>query len=54
MFTLRVMIFKMSKIANFFADNIKKFITVWATYLSTHGRSYRVLEENDMVDRLWT
>ena len=53
MFTLRVMIFKMSKIAIFFADNIKKFVTVWATYLSTHGRSYRVLEENDMVDRLW-
>ena len=54
MFTPRVMIFKMSKIANFFADNIKKFVTVWAIYLSTHGRSYRVLEENDMVDRLWT
>ena len=57
MFTPRVRVFKMSEIANLFvfsADNNKKLVTVWEIYLSTAGRSYRVLAENGVVNRLWT
>ena len=57
MFTPRVRVFKMSEIANLFvfsADNSKKLVTVWEIYLSTAGRSYRVLAENGVVNRLWT
>ena len=41
MFTPIVVVFKMSEKANFFvfsADNGRKFVTVWAIYLSTHDR----------------
>ena len=57
MFTPRVRVFKMSEIANLFvfsADNSKKLVTVWAIYLNTPGRSYRVPAENGVVNRLWT
>ena len=56
-FTSRVMVFKMSEIANFFvfsADNSKKLVTIWAIYLSAPERSHQVLSENGMVNRLWT
>ena len=39
--------FKMPKMVHF-------LVTVWARYLSTHGRSYGVLAENCMDNRLWT
>ena len=48
MFTPRVMLFKMSNIANFFvfsADNSKKLATFRAIYLRKPGRSYKVLEK---------
>ena len=51
------MVFKMSEITDFFVfsgDNSKKFATVWAIYLGTHGRHYRVIAENGMVNKLWT
>ena len=37
----------------FSADNSRKFVAVWAIYLSTHD-SYRVIAENGMVNSLWT
>ena len=57
MFILRVVIIKMSKIAEFFvfsADDRKKSVTVCTDYLSTLGRSYRVLSENGIFNRLWS
>ena len=51
MFTLEVMVIKMSKMAHFFvfsADGSKKPVTVWAKYLSAPERSYLVLSENAM------
>ena len=43
MFTPIVMVFKMSEATDFLffsGDNSKMFVTVWAIYLSTHGRHY--------------
>ena len=53
MFSTRVMVFKMSKMAYFFvffADNSKKLIRVSARYLSASGGSHSVLAENGMVN----
>ena len=38
----------------FSTNNSKTFVKIWAICLSTHGRSYPVLAENGMVNRLWT
>ena len=55
MFTPIAMVFKMSEIAIFvFCADSKKFVTVWAIYLNSHGRYYQFLSENDMVNILWT
>ena len=55
MFILRIMIIKMSKMAQFFvfsANDRKKLVTVCTNYLSALGRSYRVLSENGRFNRL--
>ena len=54
MFTPRVIVIKMSKIAHFFADGSKKLVKNQAKYLSTTERSSWVLSENNMVNRLWS
>ena len=36
----------------FSADDSKKSVTVWAKYLSALEKSYCVLSENDIVNRL--
>ena len=38
----------------FSADNSKKSVKVWAKYLSASKKSYWVLSENGMVNRLWS
>ena len=38
----------------FSPDNRKNLVTVWEISLRTPGRSYRVLAENGMFNRLWT
>ena len=38
----------------FSANDSKKLVTVWAKYLSVPKRSYRVILENGMVNRLWS
>ena len=56
MFTSRVLVIKNVKNGPFFmfsADDSKKSVTLWAKYLSVPERSYCVLSENDMVNRLW-
>ena len=56
-FPPRVMVIKMLKIAHFFvffAYDSKKLVTVWAKCLSAPERSYWVISENGMVNRLWS
>ena len=51
MFTPRVMVIKISKMAHFFlfsADASKKSVTVWKKYLRVSERSYLALSENAM------
>ena len=58
MFTSTDMVINMSKMAHFlyfsliFCSNNKN--TVLVKYLSASERSYWILSENDMVNRLWT
>ena len=55
MFTLAVMVIKMSKMAQFWYFLLmatKNLVTVRANYLSASERSYRVLSKNDIVNRL--
>ena len=46
MFTPRVMVIKMSKMA---ADHSKKSVRVWEKYLTASGRSYLALSGNAMI-----
>ena len=47
---------KMSQMTNFLysADGSKKSVTGWANYLTAPKRSYWLLSENGMVNRLWS
>ena len=57
MFIPIVMVFIMSEITDFLyflVITAKHFVTVWAIYLSTHGRNYWFIAENGMVNRFWT
>ena len=56
MFTPRVTVIKMSKMARFFvfsANNTKIFVTVWTKYLNAPERFYWVISANGMGNRLW-
>ena len=51
MFTLGVLVIKMSKMAHFLYFLLmaaKKTVTVWVKYLSAPERSYLILSENAM------
>ena len=51
MFTLRVIVIRMSKIAHFFVfsgNDSKTFVTLGAKYLSASERSNKILSENAM------
>ena len=56
MFTPTVMVIKISKMSHFLyfmLMAVKKLVTVWAKHLNVTKRSYWVLSENDMVNRVW-
>ena len=50
MFTPRIMVIKMSKMAH----EGKKLVTLWAKYLRTPEKSYSAISDNSTVDRLWS
>ena len=57
MFSPRVIVIKISKKGSFFlfsADDSRKSVTVSAEDISEPGRTYWVISENSMVDRLWS
>ena len=52
MFTRKIMVIKMSKM--FSVDDSKQLVTVWPNYSTALERTYWVISENGMVNRLWS